>query len=137
MYQQEIQAQIEKLVKFYFNNFTDTTIQAKGGLNEYQINEMVKQAEAMRKSDLSKKEFISLKNEAETLLYETNKTLENNKQHISKEILNKVELSITDLNNQLNSESLDNIKKSYQQLKDAAMEIGKEIYKNQKCEEHK
>ena len=110
-----------------------TTIQAKGGLNEYQINEMIKQAEAMRKSDLSKKELISLKNESETLIYDTNKMLENNKERIRSESLEEVNKSIANVKETLdkNGDNLELVKAALDALRTCSMNIGKEIYEAQ------
>lgn len=107
-----------------------TTIQAKGGLNEYQINEMIKQAENMRKSDLAKKELISLKNEAETLIYDTNKMIEGNKERIKKESLDEVNKHIVNVKETLekNGDNLELVKGALDAFRTASMNIGKEIY---------
>jgi molecular chaperone DnaK len=107
-----------------------TTIQAKGGLNEYQINEMIKQAEAMRKSDMAKKELISLKNEAETLIYDTNKMIEGNKDRIKQESLDEVNKQIANVKETLdkNGDNLEIVKGALDAFRAASMNIGKEIY---------
>lgn len=108
-----------------------TTIQAKGGLNEYQINEMIKQAEAMRKQDNAKKEVFSLKNEAETLIYDTLKMIESNKDRLSKESIERVNKEIENIKEVLNKGNditIEVIKPAFENLRNSSMELGKEIY---------
>lgn len=132
MFLQWIKEQIEKSVNNFFNplNFLATTIQSKSGLNEYQINQMIKEAEIMRKSDLQKKELVTVKNDIDTLIYETNKMLENNKNLISQETIDKVINLINDIKNKLNTDNLQTLKDLHSQLNTETMEIGKEIYKS-------
>ncbi len=110
-----------------------TTIQAKGGLNENQINQMIKEAEAMRKSDLARKELMSMKNESETLIYDTKKMIESNKDKVSKESLENCEKSIEQLKHTLETqgENVEALKTSLENLRNSSMKIGKEIYESQ------
>ncbi len=110
-----------------------TTIQAKGGLNEYQINEMIKQAEAMRKADMAKKELVSLKNESETLIYDTNKMIENGKDKVKPESLIDVEKNIALMKEALekNGDNVEVVKSALEKLKNSSMAFGKEIYESQ------
>jgi molecular chaperone DnaK len=50
-------------------------IQASGGLSEEEINTMLRDAEANASDDAAKKELVELKNQAEALIHETEKTL--------------------------------------------------------------
>lgn len=91
---------------------------------------MIKQAENMRKSDLAKKELISLKNEAETLIYDTNKMIEGNKERIKKESLDEVNKHIVNVKETLekNGDNLELVKGALDAFRAASMNIGKEIY---------
>ena len=51
------------------------TIKSNGGLSQSQIDDMVKQAEKMRAEDQKKRDLISVKNEAESLIYNTEKQI--------------------------------------------------------------
>lgn len=84
----------------------------------------------MRKSDLQKKELVTVKNDIDTLIYETNKMLENNKNLISQESIDKVNNLINDIKNKLNTDNLQTLKDLHSQLNTETMEIGKEIYKS-------
>jgi molecular chaperone DnaK (HSP70) len=70
------------------------SIQTKSWRSEYQIKEMIKQADTMRKQDIMKKELLSVKNEGETLIYDTRKTVGEIKENISKDTIEKVNKDI-------------------------------------------
>ncbi len=110
-----------------------TTIQAKGGLNENQINQMIKEAEAMRKSDMARKELMSMKNESETLIYDTKKMIEANKDKILNESLENCEQAIQTLKTTIETkgEDMEAVKGALEGLRNASMRIGKEIYESQ------
>ncbi len=115
------------------NKRISTTVQAKGGLNEYQINEMIKQAESMRKSDLAKKEMITVKNEIETLIYDTNKMIENNTERIKAESKDAIRNDIEKIKEFLakTDVTLETLKAELEGLRQKSMEIGKDIYQSQ------
>lgn len=54
---------------------TSITIRSSGGLSDSDIDRMVKEAEAARESDMKRREVIDLKNEADTMTYNTEKQL--------------------------------------------------------------
>ena len=51
------------------------TIKSSGGLTDADIDWMVQEAEAQRENDNKKKDGIEIKNEADTVIYQTEKTL--------------------------------------------------------------
>lgn len=51
------------------------TIRSSGGLSDTDIDRMVKEAENLRESDKKKREVIDLKNESDTMIYNTDKQL--------------------------------------------------------------
>jgi molecular chaperone DnaK len=110
------------------NKTINTTIQAKGGLSSHQIDEMIKQADVMRKQDLLKKELMSLKNEAETLIHDTKKMLEANKDGVSKETLDNVNKEIEATQLKIGSDNIGEVKAAVDGLRNASMQVGKEIY---------
>lgn len=90
---------------------------------------MIKEAEIMRQSDLQKKELVTTKNEIDTLIYETDKMLETNKNLISSESFKKLKDLINEIRSQLNTDNLQTLKDLHSKLTTESMEIGKEIYK--------
>jgi molecular chaperone DnaK (HSP70) len=55
---------------------------------------MIKQADNMRKQDMMNKELISVRNEREKIIYDTRKTVGENKENISKESIERVNKDI-------------------------------------------
>lgn len=52
---------------------TSITIRSSGGLSDADIEKMVKDAEASRESDKKKREYIDIKNESDSMIYNTEK----------------------------------------------------------------
>ena len=110
---------------------TATTIQAKGGLSQHQIDEMIKQAEVMRKSDMERKELLEAKNKAEQLIYDTNKMLKNQKHLLSQGLIEKVTAASNELSNTIelvDNKQLNEFRQKVENLQILSMEMGKEIY---------
>jgi molecular chaperone DnaK len=55
---------------------TSITIRSSGGLSDTDIERMVKEAEAARETDKKRRELIDLKNEADSMSYNTEKQLQ-------------------------------------------------------------
>ena len=90
---------------------------------------MIKEAEMMRQSDLQKKELVTLKNDIDTLIYDTNKMLDANKSLLSSERVKLVTDLIEEIKPKLSSDNLQTLKDLYAKLNTESMEVGKEIYK--------
>ncbi len=91
---------------------------------------MIKEAEIMRQSDLQRKELVTVKNDIDTLIYETNKMLDANKALLSEETVKKITDLINEIKPQLSSDNLQTLNDLHSKLKTESMEIGREIYKN-------
>ena len=89
---------------------------------------MIKEAEMMRQSDLQRKELVTVKNDIDTLIYETKKMLDANKNVLSSEKIKLVSDLIEEIKSQLSSDNLQTLKDLHNKLKNESMEIGKEIY---------
>ena len=107
------------------------TIQASGGLSDEDIEKMVKDAEENAESDKEKKDLIEAKNQAESLIHSTEKSLEEHSDKIDPSTVEAIELSIKALKETLDSEepSADKIRARAQDVTDAAMKLGEAIYK--------
>jgi len=88
------------------------SIKSSGGLSDSQIQEMLKQAEKMKQEDSKKKEMIEMKNESESLVYQSEKNLKENDAKLSQGTKDKVRSDITSLNEALTSNNVDNVKKN-------------------------
>jgi len=119
------------------------TIQASGGLSDEDIERMVKDAEENAESDKEKKELIEARNQAESLIHSTEKSLEEHSEKIDPSTVEAIELSIKALKETLENEeeSAEKIRSRAQDLTEVAMKLGEAIYKaesesNQKNEEN-
>ena len=105
------------------------TIQASGGLSDADIEAMVKDAEDNADADKERKELIEAKNQAESLIHSTEKSLEEHKEKVDPTTVEAIELAIAALNDELESENADKIKSGIQNVTEAAMKLGEAIYK--------
>ena len=107
------------------------TIQASGGLSDEDIEKMVRDAEENAEADKEKKDLIEAKNQAESLVHSTEKSLEEHSDKIDPSTVEAIELSIKALKETLESEdpSADKIRARAQDVTDAAMKLGEAIYK--------
>ena len=101
------------------------TIKSNGGLSQTQIDEMVKQAEKMRTEDQKKRDLISLKNESESLIYNTEKQVKENDSKLPQDVKDRIKADIQGLNDALATDNADNIKSCLEKLQNSCMEIGK------------
>ena len=104
------------------------TITGSTKLSEEEIERMRKEAEEHAEEDRKKKERIEIRNNAETLVYSTEKTLEELKDKISKEKKEKVENALKSLKESLEKDDIDDIKKKSDELTKALGEAATEAY---------
>ena len=107
------------------------TIQSSGGLSKDEIEKMMKDAEANAKADKEKKEFADAKNQADTLVYSTEKSLKEYGDKITEDEKKKIQENIDALKKALEGNNVDAIKKGTEELTNASMKLGEAIYKTQ------
>ena len=110
------------------------TIQASGGLSEDEIEQMVKDAEANAEADSERRELVEAKNQAESLIHGTKKSLEEHGDKVDGSTVEAIELAMKALEETLESEDAGKINSGVQNLTDAAMKLGEAIYKAQQDE---
>ena len=91
---------------------------------------MVKDAEANAAADKEKSENIAIKNEAETICYQTRKQLEQLESTITSEEKQNIENLILELEEVTKKEDYTIIKEKTEAVKKAIMEVGEKAYKN-------
>lgn len=98
---------------------------------------MVQEAENAREADQKKKEGIEAKNEADTLVYNTEKQLQEHGDKIPDSIKDQIRNDVTSVNEAMTTEDPDKIKEATEKLRNSSMEIGKAIYSqaNQQSEQ--
>ncbi len=106
------------------------TIKSSGGLSDAEIENMVKEAEAHAEKDKEMKELADARNDADMLIYSTEKSINENKDKIPSDLKEKVEKAISDVKDCKDGEDLEKIKNAVENLRNQAMEIGKLIYQN-------
>ena len=105
------------------------TIQASGGLSDDDIDQMVRDAEENAESDKERRELIESKNQAESLIHSTEKSMEEHADKVDPTTIEAIELAIVALKDELETENASKIKSGIQNVTEAAMKLGEAIYK--------
>ena len=106
-------------------------ITSSSGLSEDEINRMVKDAEANAAADKEKREAVDAKNEADSLIYATEKSLKDLGDKVSGADKQKIEDAVAALKKALESDNTSDIKAKTEELKQASYKIAEEVYKQQ------
>ena len=109
------------------------TIQASGGLSEADIEKMVKDAEENADADKERKELVEARNQAESLIHSTEKSVEEHSDKVDPTTVEVIELAIAALRDDLEKDdiSAEKLKAGIQNVTEAAMKLGEAIYKAQ------
>ncbi len=107
------------------------TITASSGLSEEEIEKMKKDAEAHAEEDKKKKEEIEIKNTAEGVIFQSEKTLKDLGDKVKPEIKKEVEEKIEALKKIKDGSDIEAIKKAIEDLTASLQKIGAEMYKDQ------
>ena len=109
-------------------------IESSSGLNKEDIEKMKKEAEVFADEDKKKLEFIEAKNNAETLVYTTQKTLKDAGEKIDAATKSAIEEKVNAVNIALTAakdhNDTENLKKVTQELSDTVMKYGEALYKS-------
>ena len=105
-------------------------IQASGGLSEDDIETMVKEAEEHAEEDRKKRELVDAKNQAESLIHTTEKTLNEVGDQVDANDKQTVETAVSELRTALEGEDLDDIKQKTEALSQASSKLGEAMYRN-------
>ena len=106
-------------------------ITSSSGLSDAEIERMVKDAEANAAADKEKREAVDAKNEADGLIYTTEKSLKDLGDKVSDADKQKIEDAMAALKKALESENTQDIKAKTEELKQASYKIAEELYKQQ------
>jgi len=110
------------------------TIQASGGLSDSDIEKMVKDAEANAEADKERRELVEAKNQAESLIHSTEKSMTEHSDKVDPTTIEAIELAIAALKDELEGSNASKIKSGIQNVTEAAMKLGEAIYKAQQSE---
>jgi molecular chaperone DnaK len=103
-------------------------IQASSGLNEQEIQRMVKDAEAHAAEDKKALELVNARNAAEALVHSVRRSLKEYGDKIDSSEKEKIEAAIKDAEGVLKSENKDEIDRKAQALAQAAQKLGEKMY---------
>jgi len=108
-------------------------IQSSGGLSEAEIDKMVKDAEANAGADKEKKELVEARNQADSLVYSTEKSLNEHKDKVDSATKELIEADLQKVKDLLAKDDTkaDEIKSATESLMQNSMKLGEAIYKQQ------
>ena len=103
-------------------------IKSSSGLSEEEVSKMTSEAESHAEEDRKKREVVNLKNQADQLIYSTEKTLKEHGEKVSAETRGNIESAVNNLKEVIKGEEADAIKKAIENLGNAGQELGKVLY---------
>lgn len=110
-------------------------IESSSGLNEDEIERMVKDAEANAEEDRKARESAEARNEADNLVYATEKSLADYGDKVNAEDKEAIEKALADLKTAIESGSVDEIKGKSEELQKVSHKLAEEIYKNSQAQQ--
>jgi len=112
-------------------------IQASGGLSDADIEKMVKDAEANAENDKKRREGVEAKNQAESLIHSSEKSLKEYGDKVTEDDRKAIETAIADLKTAVEASEPDaeDIKAKTNTLMEVSMKLGQAIYEAQQAEE--
>ncbi|MDR7124204.1 molecular chaperone DnaK [Pseudotabrizicola sp. 4114] len=105
------------------------TIQASGGLSDEDIEKMVRDAEANAEADKERRELVETRNQGESLLHSTQKSIKEHADKVDPTTVEAIELAMQPLEEALKGDDAGKIRSGIQNLTEAAMKLGEAIYK--------
>jgi len=104
-------------------------ITASSGLSEAEINQLVKEAEVHADEDKKKRELIEARNQADGLIYSTEKTVKEMGEQLDAETRRKIEEKIEALKKAMEGENTTDIQSEMEQLTQVSHKLAEEMYK--------
>ena len=108
----------------------NVTIQAGSGLDDTEVEQLRQEAEKFASEDQAKREAVEGRNAADSLIYSSEKMLNENEDKIDTEAAEKVKIVIAEVREALEQEDTDAIRESTERLSLAMQEIGQALYSN-------
>jgi molecular chaperone DnaK len=108
-------------------------IQASGGLNDADIDQMVRDAEKFAEEDKKRREAAEVRNNADSLVHATQKQLDDNGDKIDADLKSQIESAIAEAKTALQGDDADAIRAKTQALTEVAMKMGQQIYEKEQA----
>jgi molecular chaperone DnaK len=109
-------------------------IQASGGLNDSDIEKMVKEAEQFAEEDKKRRGAAEAKNNAESLIHSTERQLAEHGDKVDASVKEEIEKALTEAKAAVESGDADEMQQKTAALTQAAMKLGEAMYKAQQAE---
>ncbi|MCR5063210.1 MAG: molecular chaperone DnaK [Treponema sp.] len=106
-------------------------ITSSSGLSDAEIEKMVKDAEANAAADKAKREGVDARNEADSIIYATEKSLKDLGDKVDGAEKQKIEDAVAALKQAMQGDNVEEIKAKTEELKQASYKIAEELYKQQ------
>ncbi len=106
-------------------------IESSSGLSEDEVKRMVKDAEAHAAQDKKEREKVDVKNNADHIIFQTEKTLKEVGDKISAEDKGKIQSALDDLKEKAKGDNIEAIKASIEALTQVSHKMAEELYKQQ------
>ena len=106
-------------------------IESSSGLSESEIERMVKEAEANAEADKKEREKVDVRNDADSMVYATEKSLKELGDKVNGADKQKIEDAVAALKQALSTDNVEDIKAKTEALKQASYKIAEEVYKQQ------
>jgi molecular chaperone DnaK len=103
-------------------------IKSSSGLSDQEIKKMTKEAELHAEDDKKKREVVDLKNQADQLIYATEKTLKEHGDKVSASTRGNIESAVNNLKEAVKGDSAEAIRRAIDNLNTATQELGKALY---------
>ena len=105
------------------------TITSSGSLSKEDVEKMVKEAEANAEADKKRKEGVEVRNQADSLCYQAEKTMKDMEGKGKDDMIAKVKTALDTLKESMKGEDLEQIKKDTEALTKPLYELSAELYK--------
>src|SRR6059058_2672202 len=109
-------------------------IQASGGLNDTDIEKMVKEAEQFAEEDKKRRAAAEAKNNAESLIHSTEKQLAEHGDKVSAEVKGEIEKALAEAKTSVEGGDPDDMQQKTAALTQAAMKLGQAMYEQQQAQ---
>ena len=110
------------------NKEQSITITSSTNLSDDEIDKMVKEAEANKEADEKRKEEADVKNEAESMIFATEKAIKDLGDKVDEKDKKDAEEKMEDLKKAMESNDTDDIKKKTEALNEVAMKLATKVY---------
>ena len=110
------------------------TITSSSNLSDEEIDRMMKEAEANKEADAKRKEEAEIRNDAEQMVFATEKTLKDFGDKVKDDEKEKLEDLTKKVKDALEGDDTDEIKKASEELSNAVMELSSRVYQEQAAE---